>query len=294
LIVAAIPAYNEENTIAKVVVRAMRHADRVIVIDDGSIDETALIAERIGAHVLRHGENLGYGAAIRSCFSSAKDLDADILVVLDGDGQHDPDLIPELVQPIASSEADIVVASRFLGKGRIAQSDIPRYRLAGLRLLNRATNSLTKQKIGDTQSGFRAYSRKAVRSLELYETSMGASSEILVRSQETGLRIVEVPASFAYKGETSTHNPLGHGLSVLSSILLIASERHPIAIFVIPGAVLVAVAVAGLSWVLERWLELQAFALGPAIAFATMLVVGMFAAFVGIVLFAISRVSRRL
>jgi glycosyltransferase involved in cell wall biosynthesis len=294
LIVAAIPAYNEENTIAKVVVRAMRHADRVVVVDDGSIDETALIAERIGAHVLRHGENRGYGAAIRSCFSSARDLNADILVVLDGDGQHDPDLIPELVRPIASSEADIVVASRFLGKGRIAESDIPRYRLAGLRLLNRATNALTKQKTGDTQSGFRAYSRKAIRSLEFYETSMGASSEISIRSQETGLRIVEVPASFAYKGETSTHNPLGHGLSVLSSILLIASERHPIAIFVIPGAVLAAVAVAGLSWVLERWLKLQAFALGPAIAFATMLVVGMFAAFVGIVLFAISRVSRRL
>ena len=100
LIIAAIPAYNEEKTIAKVVVRAMEHVDEVVVIDDGSTDDTAIIAEHLGARVVRHDGNLGYGAAIRSCFSVARDLNSDALVILDADGQHSADDIPKLLTPI--------------------------------------------------------------------------------------------------------------------------------------------------------------------------------------------------
>jgi glycosyltransferase involved in cell wall biosynthesis len=291
MIVAAIPAFNEEGMIAKIVVRASKHVDKVVVVDDGSTDDTGIIANQLGAYVVKHEGNLGYGAALRSCIGTARDLNADILVILDADGQHNPDVIPALVQPIANSEADIVIGSRFLGK----KSDMPPYRVAGLRLLNAATNAATKQKIRDTQSGFRAYSKKALWALELYETTMGASSELTIKSTSAGLRVLEIPIKIAYNGlDTSSQNALSHGAAVLSSILVTAAERHPIALFTLPGAALVAVAVGGLSWVLQRWLTLNLFALGPAIAFTSMLVVGMFAAFVGIVLFAISRVSRRL
>jgi len=291
MIIAAIPAFNEEGMIAKIVVRASKHVDKVVVVDDGSTDDTGMIANQLGAYVVKHQTNLGYGAALRSCIGAGRDLNADILVILDADGQHNPDMIPTLVQPIANSEADIVIGSRFLGK----KSDIPPYRVAGLRLLNAATNAITKQKIRDTQSGFRAYSKKALWALELYETTMGASSELTIKSAGAGLRVLEIPIKVAYNGlDTSSQNPLSHGAAVLSSILVTAAERHPIALFTLPGAALVAVAVGGLSWVLQRWLTLNLFALGPAIAFTSMLLVGMFAAFVGIVLFAISRVSRRL
>ncbi len=132
MIVCGIPAFNEEKTIAKIVIRASAYVDRIVVVDDGSSDDTSLIAERLGAKVIKHVENLGYGAAIRSCFNAGKDADTDILVILDADGQHDPDLIPELIKPIANSDADVVIGSRFLG----SESDIPSYRRAGLRLLN--------------------------------------------------------------------------------------------------------------------------------------------------------------
>ena len=97
MIVAAIPAYNEEKTIAKVVVRAMKYVDKVVVVDDGSTDDTATIAEHLGAHLVRHEGNMGYGAAIRSCFSFARDLNSDALVILDADGQHNADDIPKIL-----------------------------------------------------------------------------------------------------------------------------------------------------------------------------------------------------
>jgi glycosyltransferase involved in cell wall biosynthesis len=291
LIVCGIPAFNEEKTIAKIVIRASAYVDRVVVVDDGSSDDTSLIAEKLGAKVIKHVENLGYGAAIRSCFNAGKDEGADILVILDADGQHNPDLIPELIKPIANSDADVVIGSRFLG----SESDIPPYRRAGLRLLNQATNTISSRRIGDTQSGFRAYSRKAILRLRLYEDGMGASSEASIKSGSAGLKIVEVPASFKYKGtDKSSQNPLSHGFAVLSSVIVIAAEKHPVAIFGFPGMILVLSAIAGLSWVLDRYVRFHAFALGPAIVFTTTLIVGVFAAFVGIVLFAIARVSRRM
>jgi glycosyltransferase involved in cell wall biosynthesis len=291
-VVVGIPALNEERTIAKVVVRARKYADKVVVVDDGSTDDTGIIAQGLGAYVVKHERNLGYGAALRSCFGAARESNADVLIVLDADGQHSPDMIPQIVRPIANSEADIVVGSRISENNK---SDMPPYRVAGLRLLNRATNAITKQKVRDTQSGFRAYSRKALWALELHETTMGATSELAIKSASAGLRVVEIPMNFTYSGlDTSSQNALSHGAAVLSSILVTVAEKHPILIFTLPGGALVVVAIGGLSWVLQRWLTSDLFALGPAIAFTSMLVVGTFSAFVGVVLFAISRVSRRL
>jgi len=127
-IIVAIPAYNEEETIAKEVLKAKKYADKIIVCDDGSADSTAEIAKSLGVDVIRHKRNLGYGAAIQSLFERAKRLDFDVLITLDGDGQHNPDDIPKVIKPIIDDEADIVIGSRFVGDSLFA---MPWYRRIG-------------------------------------------------------------------------------------------------------------------------------------------------------------------
>jgi glycosyltransferase involved in cell wall biosynthesis len=292
LIVAAVPAYNEEKTIAKVVVRAMKHVDRVVVVDDGSLDDTATIAERLGAQVVRHEGNLGYGAAIRSCFDVARDLNPDALVILDADGQHSADDIPKLLAPIQAGEADIIVGSRFAG---IGAGGIPSYRRAGLRLVNEVTNRVAKQKISDTQSGFRAYSRKAIQGIRLYEQGMGVTSEIGIRGGDAGLTVVEVPVGVAYEGlETSSQNPLTHGLEILSAILRIAGEKHPVALFGFPGLISIIAGLGGWLWVANRFAQVQELAVGIALVSTVLLIAGILAVMTGVILYTIANVSRRL
>lgn len=292
MIVAAVPAFNEEKTIAKVVARAMRHVDRVVVVDDGSTDDTALIAETLGAHVVRHDENKGYGAAIRSCFSAARDLAADVLVTMDGDGQHDPEQIPKLVEPILSGESEVVVGSRFHRGG---QEEIPRYRMAGMRMLNQATNRIAKQKVTDTQSGFRAYSKKAIDSIKIYETGMGVTSEIDVRSGDAGLRVVEVPISVTYGGlDSSSQNPLMHALEIIFTIVRIAGEKHPVLLFGVPGLIAIFAGLGGWLWTVQRYSEVQQLPLGTALVSTILLIAGIVAANTAIILYTIANVSRRL
>src|SRR2546425_12865457 len=113
-LLAAIPAFNEQKTIGSVVLTAQRYATKVIVIDDGSEDETAWVAEQAGATVIRHPANRGYGAALRSCFEYARESEFGVLVILDGDGQHRPEMIPEVVAPVNQGKADVSIGSRFL------------------------------------------------------------------------------------------------------------------------------------------------------------------------------------
>lgn len=292
MIVAAIPAYNEEKTIAKVVVRAMRHVDRVVVVDDGSTDDTATIAEHLGAHLVRHEDNRGYGAAIQSCFSTARDLNADALVILDADGQHNADDIPRILAPIQAGEADVVVGSRFAGTGAI---EVPSYRRAGLRLINEATNRMARQKISDTQSGFRAYSRKATQQIRMYERGMGVTSEIQIRSGDAGLTVAEVSVGIAYSGlKTSSQNPFSHGLEILSAVLRIAGEKHPIALFGVPGLIAIIAGLGGWLWVANRFAEVQELPIGMALVSTILLIAGILVVMTGLILYTIADVSRRL
>jgi glycosyltransferase involved in cell wall biosynthesis len=223
-IFAGIPAFNEEQTIAKVVARASQHVDKVLVVDDGSQDDTALIAEKLGAMVLRHGRNLGKGAAIRECFEWARQNGADVLVTLDSDGQHYPSQIPELVEALEKSGVDIVIGSRMT-----RPRNMPRHRWYGARLLDHATRVKVGDRIIDAQSGFRAYSRKAIEALVAAEYGMGVDSEIIMRADKAGMRIVEVPIEMSYNGEkTSTHNPLMHAFDVIFSLVKFVSIRHPL------------------------------------------------------------------
>ena len=235
-IVALIPAYNEEKNIATILLETEKYVDKIVVCDDGSTDRTAQIAERLGAEVIRHPTNKGYGAAIISLLKRALDMGADIAVTLDADGQHDPRFIPNLVKPILRNEADIVIGSRFLEK-----SEIPKYRKIGIKAITKLTNLATKLRITDSQSGYRAYSKRALQEIapELSEHGMGISLQILTLVSEKKLSVKEVPITIKYDVENpSTKNPITHGVELISTIIREITERHPLVYFGIPGATL--------------------------------------------------------
>ena len=287
MIVSAIPAFNEEATIARVVIGSGRHVDKVLVCDDGSTDMTAEIAERLGAEVVRHERNLGKGAAIKSLFNLAKRLGADVVVTIDADGQHDPNEIPKLVEPILSGNADIVIGSRSL-----AGSEMPRYRRIGRRALDQATVAAGPVKVADTQSGFRAYSKNAVESLEVTEFGIGVDSEILMKAG--GLRLTEVPVGCKYEGiEGSTHNPIAHAVYVLGTIIMLVGERHPMTFLGLPGLALVFAGLYGWIWVINRYTEVQTLPTGTALISTILLLIGIFALFAGLILFTISGLVKR-
>jgi len=219
-IVAGIPAYNEEKMIARVILRTAKHVDKIIVVDDGSDDDTAIIAEKLGAVVVKHEKNLGKGAAMRSCLEVAMKVRPDVFVTIDADGQHDPDEIPALIEPILKGEADVVIGSRM---GR----EIPRFRRVGARLLDYVTDVKAGGIIVDAQSGFRAYSLTALSELSVTEYGMGVDTELIMRAKEASLRIMEVPISVKYEDlETSTHNPFYHWFDVFFTALKFISIRH--------------------------------------------------------------------
>jgi glycosyltransferase involved in cell wall biosynthesis len=156
------------------------------------------------------------------------------MVTLDADGQHDPDYIPRLIEPLIRGEADIVIGSRFLTN----EASIPAYRRIGIRIINWVTGR-GSSRISDTQSGLRAYSRKAIEAISPTETGMGVSTEILLKAEEMGLRIKEIPVKIIYDvKQPSTLNPLIHGIDVVFSTLKHLSIRHPLLFYGVPGTIL--------------------------------------------------------
>lgn len=294
MIVAGIPAYNEERTIAKVILLAQKYVDLVIVCDDGSKDLTAEIAKKLGASVIRHEKNMGYGAALMSLFEKAKALDAEIFLTLDADGQHDAADIPNFIQKIVDEKADVVIGSRFLGDN----GEIPFYRSLGIKALTRLTNgnktNNKDNKITDAQCGFRAYSRQAVENLTLYGKGMGISAEILLKAKSEGLNVVELPVQVHYKDlETSTQNPVKHGLSVIMTILRVIAEERPLVFLGIPSLISIIIGMSFGLWAVQLYTAGQGIIISIALASATFLLIGFFALFTAITLYVIIRVSER-
>ena len=240
-IIVCIPAYNESATIGKVIEGAKKFATRVIVYDDGSTDNTAEISKNNGAQVIRNDENQGYGKAIHGLLKFAKESQADIMVTIDSDGQHDPDQIPSLVEPLLSRECDIVIGSRFIRAGDTDK--IPRYRKIGIKTITRAVQIASYDNVTDAQSGFRAYNKLALSRLKIYDNGMSASTEIIMDAKDLGLKIIEVPITVSYgSSNVSTHNPVFHGLGVLSSVIRFITYSRSLLFYVIPGILLFIVA----------------------------------------------------
>jgi len=239
-ILVCVPAYNESQNISNIVNKCKKYADEVLVYDDGSKDDTQQNAMLAGATVIRSPENKGYGVAIRSLFHAAKQKNADIMVTLDSDGQHDPDQIPPMIETLKQG-FDIVIGSRFL---RTDDKDkVPKFRSFGIKTITKLTQAASYKDITDSQSGFRAYNKNALSKINLYEDGMAVSTEILLRAREKKLVVAEVPITINYDTkDTSTHNPVTHGIGVAYSVFQFISLRHPLAFYGLPGIALLGVA----------------------------------------------------
>jgi len=232
-ITIGIPAYNEEKNIASIITKLKKITDSIIVCDDGSSDMTSDISKNLGAIVITHKKNMGYGVAINSIFQKAKELNSDLLVTFDADGQHRVEDIEKVVEPIKNNIADLVIGSRFLDK----KSNVPNYRKIGIKVITKVTNASIKKKLTDSQSGFRAYNKQVLSQISPSDIGMGISTEILIKSSSKGLRIMEVPITILYSGDTSTHNPVSHGTSVLLSTIKFTSIEHPLKFYGIPSVI---------------------------------------------------------
>lgn len=288
-VVAIIPAYNEERTIGSVVLRAMAHVHDVVVVDDGSTDATAQIAEAAGAIVVRHKRNRGKGAALNTGFYKARELDPDALVLLDADGQHLPNEVPNVLAPVLADEADIVVGSRYIGNGNGHANGngnghgVPRHRVVGHWAFTTLTNVTSGVKVSDSQSGFRALSWRAIQALNFSSDGFSVESEMQFLAGELGLRVAEVPITADYVDKPK-RPVVAHGLMVLNGMLRLVGQYRPLFFFGLAGVFLLLVGVGWGWWVVVVYSRTQQLAIGYALISVLLTVLGSLSLFSGIML----------
>ena len=287
-ITAILPAYNEEVSIGSVVLNTKKYVGSIIVVDDGSTDNTVEIAELAGAQVICHSSNKGKGAALKTGFEAAKS--SEIIITMDSDAQHDPKEIPKLIAPIINGEADIVNGSRYINGNK---KDTPSYRRVGQTVLDRATNLGSGLDITDSQSGFRAFARHAIPAFRFSSVDFGIESEMLTDAANAGLRIKEVEINVRYDVDGSTKNPLTHGIGVLMRVINDLEFQKPLYYFTLPGSLIIIVGVIlGLIF-FGDYLGGTTKSLAPTVIAIMMTLVGGFLAFTGIILDSMSRMINR-
>ena len=285
-VIAGIPAYNESKYIGTIVLSARQYVNEVIVVDDGSTDNTVEIARLAGAEVVQHPRNRGYGAAIQTILDEARKRDPDILVILDSDAQHNPKEIPNLLKPI-SEGYDFVIGSRKKQANRI-----PLYRRVGQRLISRSVNVLSNDRLTDSESGFRAFSRKAIETLNLKENGMAISAETVAEAARKNLKIAEVPISVIYNKDSSTLNPITHGLGVLTKIVVMISERRPLFFFGLAGTVLVIIGLLAGIFALRLYSSSGIVSVGWTLLSVFFIIIGAISFFTGLTLRSINSIIR--
>ncbi len=280
-IIAVIPAYKEEIAIGSVVLKAKKHVDRVIVVDDGSPDKTAEVAELAGAEVIRLDRNYGKAYALMRGLDRAKELDCSVVVMLDADGQHDPDEIPRVVNPVLRGEADMVIGSRFLD----VRGDIPKYRILGQKILTSTTNFGSNVSITDSQSGFRAINREALENLNFKSYGYSIESEMICYLSYKGFVIKEVPISAIYDVPNKhKKNPFSHGLSVLNDLIGLIGYRRPLFLFGLAGFILTVLGLAFGFWAFSIYYQTNKLPYGPSIGSAVFLILGLLMVTSGLIL----------
>ena len=290
-VTVVIPAYNEEAMIGQVVRVAREFTNEVIVVDDGSEDRTGEAASAAGASVIRIPANTGKGNALSIGMSTAVLKGRDAVVCLDGDGQHNPADIPEVVRPILEDTADMVIGSRFLTKE--TRSLIPIYRKIGQKILTSATNLGSPVKITDSQSGFRAFSKNVMKTFTYSEKGMGIESEMIREAVKSGARIREVPISVRYKGlETSTYRPGNHGMQVLSSIIRAVRSERPLLYFGVSGTIMTIGGIVVGLYSFQYYTQFGNLPFGPTILAVVITVLGILFVLVGLILNAISELVK--
>ena len=285
MIIVCIPAYNEEDTISEIVKKSLNYVDKVIVCDDGSDDNTSLKAKQAGALILNHEKNLGKGAALHTLFQQSKKLDADVMVSIDGDGQFLPEEIPKLIEPVLKENYDVVIGYRFNEK------EIPNYRKLGNKALNKITNIASDLPFRDTQSGFRAYSKKALKQINFLSRGFGADSEILIDASKKGLSVTEKKVTVKYDtgGKTSTKDPITHSSGVLVSLLEIIAIENPLRYLGIPGIILFILGITYSVVVITIFNDTRYFSVPSTLVSLGSLMLGMMLILVSVVLYAIKK-----
>jgi glycosyltransferase involved in cell wall biosynthesis len=283
-VTAIIPAYNEQISIGSMVLKTKQYVDRVIVVDDGSTDKTVEISKLAGAEVISHPTNMGKGVALKSGFKAA--TDSDIIVTLDGDGQHHASDIPKLLKPIIDGEADIVNGSRYLnGK----EENTPIYRRVGQTVLDKATNFNARSNITDSQSGFRAFAKHTIPAFRFDQTGYGIESGMLIEASKAGLRIKEVEIRVRYDVNSSKLNPVSHGVGVLVKILQDMEFNRPLYYFTFPGLIMIIIGLLSGMLFFADYLGGGTHSLAPTILAALLTVFGTFISFTGIILHSMGR-----
>ncbi len=276
-----IPAYNEELVIGSVVLKACRIVRKVIVVDDGSQDRTAEIAKLAGADVIRLDYNTGKAYALLLGLKHARDLGCSAAVTLDGDGQHTTDDISRVVLPVLEGKADLVIGSRFLKK----KNGVPAYRRAGQKALDVFTKVGSGYACTDSQSGFRAFSKKALANLDFVSQGYAIESDMIAHFVKCGLVIGEVPIAVRYKvPHKHKMNPLAHGITVLARLINMISYRRPLIAFGIPGFILIAGGLIAEIWVFAELRTTGVFHDVLAVGSAFVLVLGMLLVVAGLIL----------
>ena len=288
MLIIGIPAYNEEKNIASMILKLKESADKIIVCNDGSTDLTGKISEELNVITIHHKENLGYGAAIRSIFLKAKELDGDILVTFDADGQHMVTDIKNVISPIEKKQSDVVVGSRFLTKS----NSVPQYRKLGINIITKVTNSTLNEKLTDAQSGFRAYSKDVLRKIIPTDTGMGASTELLIKSSNLGFRISEVPITVSYEGKTSTHNPVSHGVDVLLSTIKYTALERPLKFYGIPAMVFLVIGFSFTFLSIQFYADVGRLSTNLTLISAGTVLIGVILAVTAILLFSLTSIVK--
>ena len=241
--------------------------------------------------MIRHEKNVGYGGALSSLFKKAREIDPDVMVVLDADLQHNPNDIPKIMSPILNGEADIVIGSRFLEGG----TAMPKYREAGIKMITRLARLSSYEGISDAQSGFRAYSRRAIHSIMPSEQGMGASTEILLKAKERGLKIIEVPIKINYNVEKpSTQNPIYHGLDVILSTVKYMSMRRPLLFYGVPGAISMIISLFFWVWTLQTFAVTRQIITNVALIAVAATIVGLMLLTTAIILWVLISIVREI
>ena len=284
-----IPAFNEESRLGEIIVEAKKYADSVIVCDDGSSDNTSKIAISQGAELIRHSKNLGKGAAMKSLFNYAKDHDAELVVMIDGDGQFKANEIPLLIKPIMNGY-DVVIGNR-LGKN----SKMPNYRTFGNKVLDKITNIAVDLPFEDTQSGFRSYSKKAINSISIQSDGFGSDAEILVNASQKNLKITDVPVSVLYDigTKTSTKNPVSHTTEVIISLIELISIRRPLSYLGIPGIIIFAMGIIFSIIVITLFNETRYFSIPYMLLTIGSFTLGLILIMMSVLLFSINNSNKK-
>ena len=223
----AIPAKNEQRAIGSIVLMSKQHVDNVLVVDDGSTDRTALIALLSGADVISHKVNRGKGGAIVTALKWAIEEEIDIIVFIDGDGQHDPDAIPMLVMPILQDVTDITIGSRWHHDEGL--KEMPIHRMLGNWVLSQATSLSLSKIITDSQSGYRAFHRRTFSAfMQSLEKGFAVESEMIALADKAGFRWTEVGIKASYHDlDANSESAWYHGLSVLGKALKLVRLQKP-------------------------------------------------------------------